>query len=73
MFLLLYFTADNVPTFKVGDKVNVKSSVKNPIFGWGNVTRDSIGIVMSVDAELVSVDFSNDKGWMCVPGDLQSA
>eukprot|EP00249_Psilotum_nudum_P023910 c29025_g1_i1 orf=417-5300(+) len=37
--------------FKVGDWVRVKPSVSSPKYGWEDVTRNSIGVVSSLDEE----------------------
>ena len=55
----------------VGDLVRIRATVDEPAFGWGSVTRESIGPIQSIDAETgrVFVDF-DDLGWSCVLSDL---
>ncbi|KAJ3688029.1 hypothetical protein LUZ61_017193 [Rhynchospora tenuis] len=40
---------EKVENFKVGDWVRVKTAVPSPKYGWEDVTRNSIGIVHSLD------------------------
>ncbi|KAL4203568.1 hypothetical protein AMTRI_Chr01g104540 [Amborella trichopoda] len=42
---------EKVEDFKVGDWVRVKTSVPSPKYGWEDVTRNSIGIVHSIDED----------------------
>ncbi|XP_010938514.1 E3 ubiquitin-protein ligase KEG [Elaeis guineensis] len=40
---------EKVENFKVGDWVRVKASVPSPKYGWEDVTRNSIGIIHSLE------------------------
>ncbi|KAH6834259.1 protein kinase [Perilla frutescens var. hirtella] len=42
---------EKVEDFKVGDWVRVKASVPSPIYGWDDVTRNSIGIIHSLEED----------------------
>ncbi|XP_050234295.1 E3 ubiquitin-protein ligase KEG isoform X2 [Mercurialis annua] len=42
---------EKVEDFKVGDWVRVKTSVSSPKFGWEDVTRNSIGIIQSLEED----------------------
>ncbi|KAL8028693.1 hypothetical protein ABFX02_14G177400 [Erythranthe guttata] len=42
---------EKVDDFKVGDWVRVKASVPSPIYGWEDVTRNSIGIIHSLEED----------------------
>ncbi|KAI3448779.1 hypothetical protein Pfo_005444 [Paulownia fortunei] len=42
---------EKVEDFKVGDWVRVKASVPSPIYGWEDVTRNSIGIIHSLEED----------------------
>lgn len=45
------------PQFKIGQKVKVKSNVQTPEFGWGTITKTSVGIVSEVYGDYVDVEF----------------
>ncbi len=50
----------------VGSRVRVADHIKKPVYGWGTVTTDQIGIVSSIiesPARLVSVDWPGQKDW----------
>ncbi|XP_051731605.1 uncharacterized protein LOC127502618 [Ctenopharyngodon idella] len=49
---------------KIGDKVCVKPSVETPKYLWGSVKRKSIGRVINVQGETVTVDFPEQEGWI---------
>ncbi|XP_038995389.1 E3 ubiquitin-protein ligase KEG-like [Hibiscus syriacus] len=40
---------EKVENFKVGDWVRVKASVSSPKYGWEDITRNSIGIIHSLE------------------------
>ncbi|CAN1316132.1 E3 ubiquitin-protein ligase KEG, partial [Linum perenne] len=40
---------EKVEDFKVGDWVKVKASVSSPIYGWEDVSRNSIGVIHSLE------------------------
>ncbi|XP_058077369.1 E3 ubiquitin-protein ligase KEG [Magnolia sinica] len=42
---------EKVENFKVGDWVRVKTSVSSPKFGWEDVTRNSIGLIHSLEED----------------------
>ncbi|XP_051123655.1 E3 ubiquitin-protein ligase KEG [Andrographis paniculata] len=42
---------EKLDNFKVGDWVRVKSSVPSPKYGWEDVTRNSIGIIHSLEED----------------------
>ncbi|KAF5201412.1 E3 ubiquitin-protein ligase keg-like [Thalictrum thalictroides] len=42
---------EKVDDFKVGDWVRVKASVSSPKYGWEDVTRNSIGIIHSLEED----------------------
>lgn len=50
-------------TIKVGDRVRVKPSVKNPKHGWGNASHQSIGIVTSIQGQDLSLNFPANMCW----------
>ncbi|KAK6933989.1 Zinc finger, RING-type, eukaryotic [Dillenia turbinata] len=42
---------EKVEDFQVGDWVRVKASVLSPIYGWEDITRNSIGIIHSLEED----------------------
>lgn len=42
---------EKVEDFKVGDWVRVKASVSSPKYGWEDVTRNSIGVIHSLEED----------------------
>lgn len=42
---------ERVEDFKVGDWVRVKASVSSPKYGWEDITRNSIGIIHSLEED----------------------
>ncbi|XP_060771584.1 E3 ubiquitin/ISG15 ligase TRIM25-like [Neoarius graeffei] len=48
---------------RVGDRVRVKSSVNEPTFEWGRVTHESVGVVTSVNDEILIADFPEYEAW----------
>ncbi|XP_058005169.1 E3 ubiquitin-protein ligase KEG isoform X2 [Hevea brasiliensis] len=42
---------EKVEDFKVGDWVRVKASVPSPSYGWEDITRNSIGIIHSLEED----------------------
>ncbi|KAL6514888.1 hypothetical protein OROGR_020467 [Orobanche gracilis] len=42
---------EKVDEFKVGDWVRIKASVPSPIYGWEDVTRNSVGIIHSLEED----------------------
>lgn len=52
--------------FKVGDKVRVRSNVKEPQHGWGSVAHGDIGVVNSVcgdSGEVLYCNFPHQSWW----------
>ncbi|CAM4693406.1 unnamed protein product [Leuciscus chuanchicus] len=49
--------------FKVGNRVSIRSSVKEPKHGWGSVTHNSIGVIKKIKGESLTVDFPKQKEW----------
>ncbi|XDV42167.1 hypothetical protein PO909_010885 [Leuciscus waleckii] len=49
--------------FKVGNRVSIRSSVKEPKHGWGSVTHNSIGVIKKIKGESLTVDFPEQKEW----------
>ncbi|XP_051954723.1 tripartite motif-containing protein 75 [Xyrauchen texanus] len=50
--------------FKIGNRVRVRSSVKNPKHGWGEVTQSSIGVIKKIQGESLTVDFHEQIDWI---------
>ena len=49
---------------KVGDRVRVKRSVSNPMYGWGSVSHASSGTLTEIqDDGDVKIDFTSRSGW----------
>ncbi|XP_023713900.1 E3 ubiquitin-protein ligase HERC2 [Cryptotermes secundus] len=50
---------------KVGDRVRVKTSVKNPKYKWGCVNHSSVGVVTNISSNGrdVSIDFPHQSNW----------
>ncbi|KAG2334172.1 hypothetical protein Bca52824_005352 [Brassica carinata] len=42
---------EKIDDFKVGDWVRVKASVSSPKYGWEDITRNSIGVMHSLDED----------------------
>ncbi|XP_068082847.1 E3 ubiquitin-protein ligase HERC2 [Anabrus simplex] len=61
------------PPIKVGDKVKVKASVKNPKYKWGSVNHNSIGVVTSISSNGrdLSVDFPQQSNWTGVVTEME--
>ncbi|XP_066533400.1 uncharacterized protein [Hoplias malabaricus] len=53
---------------KVGDKVHVKASVKDPNYGWGSVSHKSVG---EIKALKMTVDFPEQSGWIAEPSEME--
>ncbi|KAK2864395.1 hypothetical protein Q7C36_003549 [Tachysurus vachellii] len=51
-------------SIKIGDRVRVKPSVKNPKQGWGRVTHQSVGVVKGLSEDEITVDFPEHSDWM---------
>ncbi|XP_057208681.1 E3 ubiquitin/ISG15 ligase TRIM25-like [Triplophysa rosa] len=57
--------------FKTGSRVHVKASVDTPEYGWGDVTKNSVGIVKSVDGDELTVDFPEHSGWTGMVSEME--
>ena len=68
----------DLPRFRVGDEVRIKSSVTSPKFGWGSLrsgTRE-LGVVKGIKhPDCIEVDWpeSGYKGWKAGASDLEPA
>ncbi|KAJ7547407.1 hypothetical protein O6H91_08G084400 [Diphasiastrum complanatum] len=63
---------EKVEDFKVGDWVHVKASVSSPKYGWEDVTRNSIGVVYSLDEGDMGVGFCfRTKPFSCSITDME--
>ncbi|GBG61554.1 hypothetical protein CBR_g22351 [Chara braunii] len=63
-----------VPSLQEGDTVRVKGSVVQPRFGWGEVRRNMIGNVVSIDMDkaMVEIDFPDyTTGWVADPSEIE--
>lgn len=53
----------------MGDRVRVKPGVERPRYGWGNVNRGDVGVVVSLDGQgLAYVNYGPAcrYGWPCI-------
>ncbi|KAF4099524.1 E3 ubiquitin-protein ligase TRIM36 [Onychostoma macrolepis] len=57
--------------FKIGNRVSVKSSVKDPKHGWGSVTQNSIGVIKRIQGESLTVDFPEQTDWTGVASEME--
>ncbi|OIW15436.1 hypothetical protein TanjilG_28635 [Lupinus angustifolius] len=66
---------EKVEDFKVGDWVRVKASVSSPKYGWEDITRNSIGIIHSLEEDGdVGVAFCfRSKPFSCSVTDVEKA
>ncbi|ONK63724.1 uncharacterized protein A4U43_C07F18260 [Asparagus officinalis] len=64
---------EKVENFKVGDWVRVKASVPSPKYGWEDVTRNSIGVIHSLeDAGDIGIAFCfRSKPFCCSVADIE--
>lgn len=64
---------EKVENFKVGDWVRVKSSVPSPKYGWEDVTRNSIGIIHSLenDGDMGVAFCFRSKPFCCSVADME--
>ncbi|XP_063244096.1 E3 ubiquitin-protein ligase HERC2 isoform X2 [Bacillus rossius redtenbacheri] len=58
---------------KVGDKVKVKQSIKNPKYKWGSVNHNSVGVVtrISSSGRDVTVDFPQQSNWTGLMSEME--
>ena len=61
--------ATSIVHFEIGDRVRV--SVEEPIYGWGNVNNEDIGIITKVTAGSVYVNFPRQGSWHCSREELE--
>ncbi|XP_067239104.1 E3 ubiquitin/ISG15 ligase TRIM25 isoform X4 [Chanodichthys erythropterus] len=57
--------------FKIGNRVRVRSSVKEPKHGWGSVTHNSIGVIKKIQGESLTVDFPEQMDWTGVLSEME--
>nr|XP_055043072.1 E3 ubiquitin/ISG15 ligase TRIM25-like [Misgurnus anguillicaudatus] len=62
---------DDHSTFKIGSKVRVKASVESPEYGWGDVTKNSVGTVKAIDSDELTVDFPEHSGWTGILSEME--
>lgn len=64
---------EKVEDFKVGDWVRVKASVSSPKYGWEDVTRNSIGIIHSLeeDGDMGVAFCFRNKSFSCSVTDME--
>ncbi|KAK7150334.1 hypothetical protein R3I93_011553 [Phoxinus phoxinus] len=67
----LVVNADLGNGFKVGNRVSIRSSLKEPKHGWGSVTRNSIGVIKKIQGESLAVDFPEQTEWTGVLSEVQ--
>lgn len=66
---------EKVNPLKVGQLVRVKGNVEEPVFGWGNETPGSTGLVVAVHADgevRVAIPGASGTPWKVDPGDLEA-
>jgi E3 ubiquitin-protein ligase KEG len=57
---------------QIGDWVRVKSSIATPVYQWGEVTRDSIGVVHKMEeGELLVAFCFLDQLWVCKEWEME--
>ncbi|XP_077076094.1 E3 ubiquitin/ISG15 ligase TRIM25-like isoform X3 [Siphateles boraxobius] len=57
--------------FKVGNRVSIRSSVKEPKYGWGSVTHNSIGVIKKIQGGSLTVDFPEQIEWTGVLSEME--
>ncbi|XP_026089174.1 E3 ubiquitin/ISG15 ligase TRIM25-like [Carassius auratus] len=57
--------------FKTGNRVRVKSSVKDPKHGWGSVTHNSIGVIKRIQGESLTVEFPEQTDWTGIASEME--
>ncbi|PSS24307.1 E3 ubiquitin-protein like [Actinidia chinensis var. chinensis] len=64
---------EKVEDFKVGDWIRVKASVSSPKYGWEDITRNSIGIIHSLeeDADMGVAFCFRSKPFCCSVTDVE--
>ena len=57
----------------MGSLVRIRSGIVEPAYGWGDVMKQSVGVVTGFDADGdVLVDFVEHMGWVGVEEELLS-
>lgn len=65
---------ESVKPFSIGQQVRIKSSVKQPRFGWSGHTHCSIGTITTIDADgklRVYTSSGSQKAWMLDPAEVE--
>ncbi|XP_056115922.1 E3 ubiquitin/ISG15 ligase TRIM25 [Rhinichthys klamathensis goyatoka] len=57
--------------FKVGNRVSIRPSVKEPKHGWGSITHNSIGVIKKIQGESLIVDFPEQIEWTGVLSEME--
>lgn len=57
--------------FKVGDKVRLKLSVKNPQFRWGEVKPGDEGVVVEVGRNSLYINFPRQWCWRALDEEIE--
>ena len=65
----------NAAVFEVGVRVLVQGAVRQPRFGWGQVTHGSVGTIASLDADgrRCLIEFPEHSRWIADLGELELA
>jgi hypothetical protein len=58
---------------RVGDRVRVRRAITSVRYGWGSVTHESVGKLVSIDGEDCRIDFPGFSGWMGYLPEIESA
>lgn len=70
--ILIEGCCESATMFTIGDKVEVKPTVANPKYDWGDVHHRDRGIVKAIDPNgILDVDFPSHEGWVADPTDMQ--
>ncbi|KAJ6302793.1 hypothetical protein OIU77_016813 [Salix suchowensis] len=57
---------------QIGDWIRVKSSIATPVYQWGEVTRDSVGVVHKMEeGELLVAFCFLDQLWVCKEWEME--
>eukprot|EP00928_Gymnodinium_smaydae_P020505 TRINITY_DN17922_c0_g1_i1.p1 TRINITY_DN17922_c0_g1~~TRINITY_DN17922_c0_g1_i1.p1 ORF type:complete len:1327 (-),score=191.01 TRINITY_DN17922_c0_g1_i1:399-4379(-) len=57
----------------VGSRVKIRPGLKTPAYGWGGVTAESVGIVLKLDGQVMTVRFPQHNTWKGLASELTSA
>lgn len=55
----------------VGSRVRVRRSVESPAFGFGSVTHDSVGTIVSITGPNCTVNFPEHSSWSGVVAEME--